>query len=167
MHICRTHCSGFSESVRQVCSGSWCPLKHIDGLVNRLWRGQSHLRYSADLPGVHRKQGARAGPLSHPHIHSWAVRLQFRFKGYLSAHVDPFFSYPHGKKSSEILGWLSCLGQLWAQRELQSQSTCIYCWEEPGLTMKVSGIWLVGLFTEAMSSLAGRAAGLPRLGKER
>ena len=107
MHICSQHCSGSSESVKEICFSSRYPLEQRAGLANRLWHGQSHLCCSADLPEVHPKGGARAGAPSHLYIHGRAVCFCFRIKRYLSAHLDPFLLSPRQQEFRDV--WLAQL----------------------------------------------------------
>lgn len=77
-----------------------------------------------------------------------------------------FWVTPTGKGVERCLAGSAA----WGSCELSGNLTlskCVYFWEDLRWTMKVSGTWLVALFTEVMSSLAVRASGLLMLGKKR
>lgn len=148
--------------MRQVCFSSRFPLDHSDGLVSTSLRGQSHLRCAGDLHRVRTKGGGRASPPSHAHIH----RLG---RAYIPGSTvtsicasGSILSHPHQKGLRSVYP-----AKPWGSWELScnwgSLRTHALIAEK---TVKVNGMWLVGLFIEAMSSLAGSAA-VPQGGEKK
>lgn len=76
-------------------------------------------------------------------------------------------SLPPGNEVGDA--WLAqLLQQQWPQQQWKKpEHVHLYCWEDPGQTMKPHGMWLVVLLMEAMFLLADSASGVARLGKKR